>query len=84
MTKKQMMKKTLALNGIWMYKDDPNVVSQIANKKAEEQKPYLLVNSCLNDVNTFINNSDYVVNSSYIDEGIKSFEPIDKTNENND
>ena len=57
------------------YNDNPVVVSQIANKKAEEQKPYMLVNAAIRDVETFINNADYVVNSSYITEGIKSFDP---------
>ena len=60
-----------------MFKDNANVVSQIANKRKEEAKPYELVDNCLNDVTTFINNSDYVVNSDYIENGITKFDSID-------
>ena len=60
-----------------MYKDNAKVVSQIAEKRHEEAKPYELVNKCLNDVTTFINNSDYVVNQDYIEKGITEFNPID-------
>ena len=59
-----------------MYKDNANVATQIAEKRHEEAKPYELVNKCLNDVTTFINNSDYVVNSDYIERGITKFNPI--------
>lgn len=59
-----------------MYKDNANVATQIATKRKEEQRPYLLVNKCLNDVTTFINNSDYVVNQDYIEKGITEFNPI--------
>ena len=59
-----------------MYKDNAKVVSQIAEKRHEEAKPYELVNKCLNDVTTFINNSDYVVNQDYIEKGITEFNPI--------
>ena len=59
-----------------MYKDNANVATQIAEKRKEEQKPYQLVNKCLNDVTTFINNSDYVVNQDYIEKGITEFNPI--------
>lgn len=59
-----------------MYKDNASVTAQIANKRKEEQKPYQLVNKCLNDVTTFINNSDYVVNQDYIEKGITEFNPI--------
>ena len=61
-----------------MYKDNANVATQIATKRKEEQRPYLLVNKCLNDVTTFINNSDYVVNQDYIEKGITEFNPIEK------
>ena len=59
-----------------MYKDNANVVTQIATKRKEEQKPYELVEKCLKDVTTFINNSDYVVSSDYIDSGITKFTSI--------
>lgn len=59
-----------------MYKDNANIQTQIKTKRHEEAKPYELVNKCLNDVTTFINNKDYVVNSSYIDEGITEFNHI--------
>ena len=59
------------------YKDNPNIVSQIANKRKEDQQPYELINSCLRDVNTFINNKEYVVNSDYIESGITKFDPVD-------
>lgn len=59
-----------------MYKDNANVVTQIATKRHDEAKPYELVNKCLNDVTTFINNSDYVVNQDYIEKGITKFNPI--------
>lgn len=58
------------------YKDNANIATQIAEKRKEEQKPYQLVNKCLNDVTTFINNSDYVVNQDYIEKGITEFNPI--------
>lgn len=58
------------------YSDNPSIATQIAEKRKEEQKPYLLVNKCLNDVTTFINNSDYVVNQDYIEKGITEFNPI--------
>ena len=57
-----------------MYKDNAKVVSQIASKRKEEQKPYLLVDSCLNDVNVFITNKDFNVNADYIENGITSFD----------
>ena len=59
-----------------MYKDNANVATQIATTRKEEQKPYLLINKCLNDVTTFINNSDYVVNQDYIEKGITKFNSI--------
>ena len=59
-----------------MYKDNANVVTQIATKRQQDQKPYELVDKCLNDVTTFINNSDYVVNQDYIEKGITKFNPI--------
>ena len=60
------------------YSDNPHVVSQIANKREEETKPYKLVNICINDVNTFLNNKDYTVNSDYITEGITKFNSFDE------
>ncbi len=60
-----------------MYRNNVNVATQIAEKRRDEAKPYELVNKCLNDVTTFINNSDYVVNSDYVQEGITSFNPIE-------
>ena len=57
-------------------KDNANVVTQIAEKRHEEAKPYELVNKCLNDVTTFINNKDFNVNADYIENGITSFDPI--------
>ena len=60
-----------------MYKDNANVATQIAEKRRDEARHYELVNKCLNDVTTFINNSDYVVNSDYVQEGITSFNPIE-------
>lgn len=58
------------------YSDNASIVSQIANKRKEEQKPYELINSCLRDVDTFIANKDYIVNSDYIESGITKFNPI--------
>lgn len=60
------------------YSDNPSIATQIAEKRHEEAKPYELVNKCLNDVTTFINNSDYVVNQDYIEKGITEFNPIEK------
>ena len=58
------------------YKDNAEITTQIAQKRHEEAKPYELINKCLNDVTTFINNSDYMVNSDYIEKGITEFNPI--------
>ena len=60
------------------YQNNAHIVSQIATKRKEEQKPYLLVDSCLNDVNTFINNRDYSVNADYIENGITKFNSFDE------
>lgn len=60
------------------YQDNAHIVSQIATKRKEEQKPYLLVDSCLNDVNAFINNRDYSVNADYIENGITKFNSFDE------
>ena len=60
------------------YKDNAEITTQIAQKRHEEARPYQLVNKCLNDVTTFINNSDYVVNQDYIEKGITEFNPIEK------
>lgn len=59
-----------------MYKDNAAVATQIAEKRRDEARPYQLVNKCLNDVTTFINNSDYVVNSDYLQAGITKFNPV--------
>lgn len=59
-----------------MYKDNAVVTTQIAEKRRDEARPYELVNKCLNDVTTFINNKDYNVNADYIENGITSFDPI--------
>ena len=58
------------------YKDNAAITTQIAEKRRDEARPYELVNKCLNDVTTFINNSDYMVNSDYIEKGITEFNPI--------
>lgn len=60
------------------YSDNPHVASQIANKRNEEAKPYQLVNICINDVNTFLNNKDYTVNADYIENGITKFNSFDE------
>ena len=59
------------------YKDNAEITTQIAEKRRDEARPYELVNKCLNDVTTFINNKDYNVNADYIENGIKSFDPIE-------
>lgn len=59
------------------YSDNPSIATQIAEKRHEEARPYELVNKCLNDVTTFINNKDYNVNADYIENGITSFDPIE-------
>ena len=59
------------------YSDNPSIATQIAEKRRDEARHYELVNKCLNDVTTFINNSDYVVNQDYIEKGITEFNPID-------
>ena len=58
------------------YSDNPSIATQIAEKRRDEARHYELVNKCLNDVTTFINNSDYVVNQDYIEKGITEFNPI--------
>ena len=58
------------------YSDNPSIATQIAEKRRDEARHYELVNKCLNDVTTFINNSDYVVNSDYLQAGITKFNPV--------
>ena len=60
-----------------MFKDNANVVSQIVTKRKEDQAPYELVDSCIRDIDVFISNKDYNVNSDYIQNGITKFNPID-------
>ena len=59
-----------------MYKDNAAVTTQIKTKRHEEAKPYELVNAAIRDVETFINNADYVVNSDYLQAGITKFNPV--------
>ena len=58
------------------YKDNAAITTQIYTKRKEDQKPYELVDKCLNDVNVFINNRDWQVNGDYIESGIKSMDPL--------
>ena len=58
------------------YKDNAAITTQIYTKRKEDQKPYKLVDKCLNDVNVFINNRDWQVNGDYIESGIKSMDPL--------
>lgn len=58
------------------YSDNPSIATQIAEKRHEEAKPYELVNAAIRDVETFINNADYVVNSDYLQAGITKFNPV--------
>ena len=59
------------------YKDNAAIVSQIAEKKKKEYEPYKLVDSCIRDIDVFISNKDYNVNSDYIENGITKFDSID-------
>lgn len=59
------------------YKDNPAIATKIHSKREEDKKPFKLVDSAINDINTFINNRDYICNSSYIEEGITKFNQID-------
>ena len=59
------------------YKKNAVISTQIAEKRHEEAKPYQLVDSCIKDIDVFISNKDYNVNSDYIENGITKFNPID-------
>lgn len=59
------------------YKNNADIIAQIHTKRAEDAKPFELVDTCIKDIDTFISNSDYNVNSDYIESGITKFNPID-------
>ena len=58
------------------YKNSAEIVTQIAEKRRDEAKPYELVNTAIKDVDVFISNKDYNVNPDYIEKGITEFNPI--------
>lgn len=61
------------------YKDNAEITTQIYTKRKEDQKPYELVDKCLNDITVFINNRDWQVNGDYIEKGIKTMDPLETT-----